>query len=484
MEDTTNVSIVEKNERTEVLDSKGNTLESNTSELSSIFDKIEAGKADGKSSTEVVREHRAAQPVEKDESEVEVPDKKEVKDALTPPEKQAEKAPDKVEENTREKLKSLTDENKVKAPDPDEVPESEMKVLPSDKPKTAKRIQALLKKIDAIESESTKTKTEATEKAAKLAELEAKLSTVKTADPATEAKVKTQLDELAMYRRRYELDKDPEVKTKFDSRLEGAETTIIETLKRRNAGDALLKLINDEGGWQKFSNSGRVVNISDGEGGTKPVTTAELAESILQALPLGERKSVEAAMVEQVQTTRDKERYFKEQQAAAADYFKKREEDGEKARSTHQKMVEENGKFLTEWHKKTLAADWIKDKEVAASASAAEKAAAEEYNKYNAQMRSILDKGLKTNDLAGMVEVVGDSVRYYDERRTSANLRKELERVKGELDRFKKGGSSVPRSGSIAAGSSSGPVKAKQADSLEEAFSRIERGESLDGESE
>src|SRR6185436_18362386 len=106
---------------------------------------------------------------------------------------------------------------------------------------------------DTVNAEVAKTKAEAAEKATKLAEYEKKLSEVKTADPATEEKIKTQLDELAMYRRRYELDKDPNVKVKYDQRVEAAEKSIIETLKRRNAGEALLKLINDEGGWAKFS---------------------------------------------------------------------------------------------------------------------------------------------------------------------------------------------------------------------------------------
>lgn len=484
-------NVVTKQETTEVLDANGNTLNSSASPLADIFNKIEEGKSEGKTAKEVIAEL----PAKKDEVVVE---KKEVK-AEKPAEKDSlEKRLDKVEtdrqekkeeEVTRESLRASGEKKEVKEvkeekPE-DVIPEEELQVLPQDKPKTAKRITALLAKIRATESKAAETAKQAEEKAAKLAELEKKLSETKTVDPATEEKVKKQLDELAMYRRRYDLDKDPEVKTKFDTRVELAEKSIKETLARNKAGESLIKLIETEGGWSKFSESNRYVTIGDGEGGTKQVTQAELADQILQALPLSERKGVEAAMVEQIQTKRDKDRFLQEEQAKAGEFFKKKEEETIAQETTYKKEVEEAQKKIAEWRDKFLDSDWIKDKQVPAGATAEQKAEIEATNAYNAKLRALTVKSLSAKKLEDLLEMAGDSVRYYDENRRSRALQAENERLKSELSKLRSAGRSVPKHGSISVSSSSSEgVAPKKPRSLEEAFAAIERGESVDGKDE
>jgi len=487
---------VVKKETTEIIDN-GETLNSANSTLASIFDKIEAGKEEGISAKDAIKDEgkAAEKPAPTKEEKQEAP-KEEVKSDLDKKleEKQDEK--NEEEEVTREKLLKSTEEKKAekKAEKPaekqekseDDVAEEELQVLPHDKPKTAKRIQALLKKIDAINTDVVKTKSEAQEKATKLAELEKKLSEVKTVDPRTDEEVKKQLDELAMYRRRYELDKDPEVKTKFDSRVESAETAITATLVKRNAGKGLLDLIKEEGGWSKFSESNRIVTIPDGDGGTKQVTAAEMSEAVLQALPLGDRKAIEAAMVEQINTRRDKDRYLKEQQDQAVEYFKKKDEEASKGSAEYQRQVEESKKVIDEYKKKTLESDWIKDKDVPPTATPAEKAAIQEHNKYNSQLRAVFNKAISSKSLPDLLEVVTDSVRFYDERRTSASLRKENENLKAQLeqkqkefDKFRGAGRSVPRSGSIATPAAPDSSANDKPKSLEEVFERMEKGESF-----
>jgi hypothetical protein len=495
------ISITTKQETSEVILPPGSTG-STSGSLSSLFDKIVEGKNDGKSAAEVIAEQPKKEPEEKKEVKTEV--KPEVKTEVKPEEKSPEvedlnkkldDAQTKKDEGEvdRNKLREATEvkeekpEVKTEEKKEDEVPEAEMKVLPSDKPKTAKRIQALLRKVDEVTERETSTKKERDAQAAELADLRKKLTEVKTVDPTTDAKVKEQLDELAMYRRRYELDKDPEVKSKYDSRVESAEKAIHETLKRRNAGEPLLKLIEEEGGWAKFSESTRLVSVSDGEGGTKQITTAELADNILQALPLGERKSVEAAMMEQVQTKRDKDRYIKEQQEQAVQFFKKREEEATKGQEEYQRQLDGVKKTIDEFEKKTLESDWLKDKTPPANATAAEKAAVEEHNKYNAQLRAVFKKSLGTKDINELLTIVGDSVKYYDERRNTSQLKRENDRLRAdlaakqaELDKFKGAGRSVPKAGSIATNpTSDNDSKDETPRSITEAFDRIQRGERL-----
>lgn len=486
---------VVKKETTEIIDN-GVTLNSANSSLASIFDKIESGKEEGLSNKDILKdEGKVVELAPKEEKVKEVVEEKpkEEKTDLTKKLEETQATKDESEEVTRDKLRAATEEKKAAKPEEkkeakadDEVPEDELQVLPHDKPKTAKRIQALLKKIETINSDVAKTRAEATEKATKLSELEKKLTEVKTVDPKTDEEVKKQLDELAMYRRRYELDKDPEVKNKFDSRVESAETAITATLVKRNAGKGLLDLIKEEGGWSKFTESNRIVTIPDGEGGSKSVTAAEMSEAVLQALPLGDRKAIEAAMVEQIQTRRDKERYLKEQQDQAVEYFKKKETEASKGTEEFQRQVEESKKVIEEYKKKTLESDWIKDKPIPSNASPVEKAAIEEHNKYNSQLRTVFNKAIGTKSLNDLLEVVTDSVRFYDERRVSSTLRKENEALKAQLeakqkeyDKFRSAGRSVPRSGSIATSPASDSSSHDKPKSLEEVLDRMEKGESF-----
>jgi hypothetical protein len=191
--------------------------------------------------------------------------------------------------------------------------------------------------------------------------------------------------------------------------------------------------------------------------------------------------------MEQFQTKRDRERFLKEQQDNAATYFKNKETEAQRQAEEQRKAHEEGSKVVQEYEKKILESDWLKDKEVDAKATAAEKAAAEEYNKYNAQLRSLTKKAFKTSDLNGLMGMAEDSVRYYDERRTSNTLRSELARLKSdlaakqaEIDRFKGAVRTVPKAGSIAS-SATTPSSRQDARpaSITDAFDRLERGESL-----
>jgi hypothetical protein len=465
-----------KQETSEVILPPGSG-ESTLPALSSMFDRIQEAKEEGRSAKEVIAEkpepEEKAEKAEKAEKKPE-PLKEEPKEEsdlskkLNDTQQKKEDKKQEDEEVSREKLRAATEEKKEDAkpekPAEDDVPEDELKVLPADKPKTAKRIQALLRRIDSVNSEVTKTKAEAKEKADRLAELEKKLSETKPVDPATDAKVKEQLDELAMYR----------------LRVESAEKTIIQTLTNRQAGEGLIKAIKDEGGWLKFSSSSRVYPLPDGE----TVTGAELADRVLAALPLGERKAIESAMVEQVATEREKDRYFKDETSKATDYFKKKEEESQQLTTQQAKAMEDARKQLAEYEKKLLDSEWLKDKPIDPKATPAEKAAAEEHNKYNAQLRALAKKSFQTADLAGIMDMVQDSVRYYDERRTSnslkvenAKLKAELATKQAEIDKFKVGGRSVPRAGSIASPSSDAPNRPQAPVGIGAAFDAIERGE-------
>lgn len=484
-------NVVEKRESVEVLDANGGVMTRDTP-LADIFQKIEDGKEEGKSAADVIKESKApkqeesAQPVKKKEVEEKKPEAKveevktEVKTKDTLDDALSRESLRKQQTEVPAEVK--TEEKETEAKTEDSVPDEELQVLPHDKPKTAKRIQALLKKIDQINSEVSKTKQEATEKATKLAELEKKLGEVKTVDPVTEEAVKKQIEELGMFKRRYQLESDPEVKTKFDSRVESAEASITDTLKRRGLADSWITAIKEEGGWNKFADSSRVFSLAEG----KTATAQEIAEMVLQNLPLGERKNVEAAMMEQVQTKREKDRFFKEEQEKATEFFKKQDEEVKKQQQSYQASVQELAGKVQVFEKQVLETnDWMKEKEVPGDATAEQKLSIQEDNKYAKQLQGLLKKTLASRDVNESLEVIYDSMRYYNELRNNAKMRAENVRLaqqlaakQAEIDRYKTGGRTVTKPGSLVGGTVEKVSEKKAPASLEEALAALERGDS------
>lgn len=478
----------------DVLNSDGKSISQSGANLNSIFDLAEQGKpiADAIAEVETKKEPVKAAP-EPEKKEVIKPEPTGLDKKLD----QAQSKKDDEKEVTRESLLAETEAKKepeAKEPDakkepeakvdPDAVPEDELKVLPYDKPKTAKRIQALLKKVDTLNETFATSKKESDAKAAKLAELEKQLTEVKTVDPKTTEEVQKQLDELAMFRRRYELDNDPEVKTKFESRKTQAEDSITQVLTRRNAGPALLKLIADTGGWTKFSDSNNPVTFNKIDGTQETITSSQAAENILAALPLGERKQVESAMLDQLAAEREKARYFSEETKKAQDYFKTRDEQLKQQSDAQKQAMTNAQKLIENFQNETIQKkEWLQEKPVPDSATAEQKAQIEDDNRYTRQLKSLLKQNVSAKDIPTMLGIVEDSVAYYAERRTSARLlaenaalKKALETEKSNQEKFRKASSTITKPGSLSQAAANVRQEKKAPVGLEAALAAIESG--------
>lgn len=501
-EDNNTVKAMEQrteNTPTEVigLNQSGKSVEN----LSALFEKMEQGtnkeqaieqpEKQKPQVSETVERETAKQEASTESNEgiaIET-NKEDTKDIRSELLKKAEEAANKRESEKQNKEEKKTEEKK---PEQDQdITDDELKVLPHDKPKTAKRIQALLKKIDSVSQAEAFTKKELESRDAKLKELQSELEKVKSVDPTTNQEIKKQLDELTMFRRKYQLENDPEVKTKFDSRIDQAETTIYDVLKKNQAGDGLINLIKEEGGWMKFASSNRQIQIKDPEDGeVKSVPAYQVAESILGAINVVDRKMVDVALVEQLQTKREKDRYFEEQQKNAAEYFKKQEEQSKASVEAQRKMAEEAAKAIDEWQKKTIEqSEWLKEKQIPEGATPEQKAAIEEDNIYTNQIKQLVKKNLEVKDLNGMLDIVKESAMYWHERRENAKLasenaklKAELEKAKSSIEKHKTASRTTVKTGSISASSvAQASSKPTQPRSLEEALAMREEGRLADG---
>jgi len=292
-----------------------------------------------------------------------------------------------------------------------------------------------------------------------------------------------------MYRRRYDLEKDPSTKQRYDDRIDNAEQTIYKTLTTRGLPESLLEVVKAEGGWLKFLDSSKVIELANG----KSMAAADLADDIKSALPASERRAIEALELEQVQTKRDKDVYFQEETKKAKEYFSNQENMTKKQIEEQKQRFESANKLVGEWKNKFKEENaWLKEKAIDAKLTPEQKAEFEDHNKHAKQLNSLIDKHLQAKDMDSMLEVLVDSIRYHQTRRELAaeldknkNLAAQLKAKQDELDRFKKSDSPIQRGGSLRAapgsGSTSGDsVKEEKPPSLEDAFDAIAAGKAID----
>jgi hypothetical protein len=466
------INVNVKQETVEIIND-GKTLSTDTP-LAAIFDKMEQGATVEDAAKEVAQE-----PAKKADKPTEEPKPApEVKKDDKPVSAMVKSLDDQFNKQEQDKIAPLVVEER----NPEEVPAEELKVLPSDKPKTAKRIVALLKQIDTVKEAEATTKKELEARDAKLRELETKLSEASNQQVNTQVvdeAVKQQLEELAMFRRRYELDKDPEVKTKFDDRITSAEKPIAEILTKNGAAEPLVKMVQEEGGWLKFSQSGRKITI-----GEESYTAAELSELILQKIPFADRQTIQAISMEQIATKRERERFYEDQLKTANDYFKKKEESVQQGTKAHQQMLEQVKKDIDTWQKQVvLENEWLQEKKVPSDASPEQKAIIESDNANTKELNKRMVDAINAKDLKEMLSVVKDSVSYYQEKRQHARTKteldaakKDIEKLKAEIDNFKKGSRVTSRPGSLLVERTENKEKKGPPPSLEAALDLIASG--------
>lgn len=470
--------ITTKRETTEVLDGNGRSISGGDSALSKIFDKISEGSDAKVAVKEVMKqESKAAKSLFEKQDE----------GNTKPKEVEAEVVVEKQEPEVVVEKKLAAPEPKVDPVAEEVVDEADLQVLPHDKPKTAVRINALLKQKAKAEEMAESTRKERDEKAAKLADLEQEVAKIRSVDPLTNDKVKEHLDELQMYRRRYELENSEEVKSKFDGRVTNAEKTIQDTLLSHGAPESLVNEVKAEGGWLRFIDSNRSIELANG----KSMTAADIAETIKKSLPVSERRRLEALELEQIQTKREKDTYFSEETKKAKDYFAQRETQTKTQQLEAKKQFDTAVQAVKEWREKFKQEnEWLREKEITTGLTADQKKQLEEHNEHAKQLNSVMEKHLGAKDVHGMLDVLVDSIKYHQERRNLASalaenkkLQDSLKAKQDELDKFKRAGASVSKNGSLAGGGGSRSEEQKAPvtpPSLEDAFDRLAAGKSAD----
>lgn len=369
------------------------------------------------------------------------------------PEAKKEEAPaPKVE---KQEVVSTDDAPPVKKEAPKEVPEEHRRVLPHDKPDTAARIKAILAERDAARQEAAAAKAEYEAAKKAPATTPEELKQLKEQHEAAQA-------ELLRLRRLHEIHNDPEFATKYREPVKQAEKSIEETLKRNGLTDAVLKVIQDEGGFSAFSRSRKTftVNEPDESGEMKPVsrTAAELARNWLNSLPVSDAELIRASLGKQALLQTEEQAAIQAAQADAKNYFetqtKAQREAQAKAEEMQQKTIAEYQAWLKETEEKT---DWLKDRPIPDGATAEQKAEIERHNEFNKQLRDRLRKDPTNAREYGELKL--EAAEAHHLRRTLGDKDAEIAALKEQLARAKGAMRTTPKAGSLLKGDGAAPKK-------------------------
>lgn len=388
------------------------------------------------------------------------------------PNKEADVSP-KPKENEELKETPLADED--------------LKVRPNDRPLTARRINQLIQKVSYAEKTVG-------EKEAIIKELQAKASTAGGNEEL--AKMKEALDktnaDLLRYRRRYDLDSDPEIKTKFDEPVIQAENSIKDTLNKYSLGEATLKEIERHGGFAEFSRAGKLFTVNEPDPNDPQATVrvqktaGELVKSWLNAMNPADSEYVRAQMARQFQAKDEKKRFFDQETAQSDKYFKAQEEQRSKQTAEQTASMEKLRKDYGDWADGQIKErDWLKDKEIPTGASAEQKKQIEEHNKFKDQLRTMV-RNPPTSSPEKVKEILLGGVEAHHLRRENGSLMAQVKELKAELDKVKNGSRTTPKAGSILSSTRKSDDSKKSirgadiGEIFEQAISARERGEDDD----
>lgn len=296
--------------------------------------------------------------------------------------------------------------------------------------------------------------------------------------------VKAQLDELAMFRRQYQLENSPEIKAQFDAIVEQGEKFIGETLKGYGIAESTVKMIEGEGGFAAFSRSQKTTRIKDENGETGEVKTyAEIAKDWLNGMNVADAEAIRAKLGEQRNTLDAKKRLIESEKAKSTEYFKTREQEYQSSVKAQQEAALKQREQIDNFIKKaTTETPWMRDKEIPATATPEQRKEIEAENKTASDLRNILTATLNVKTMEELLDAALDSVAYHKTRLDLARANKRIKELEAKESKRKAASATTVKQGSIA--SPPAPKTRKQennsldaADAFEQALERKARGE-------
>lgn len=337
-------------------------------------------------------------------------------------------------------------------PKEDVVPEDQRRVLPHDKPDTAKRIKAILAERDAARQEAAEAKKEWEA---------AKKAPASTPEEIADLKAKYEAaqGDVLRYRRLHEIEKDPEFASKYREPVKQIEQTIEDTFKKYNLSEDTLKGIREAGGFAAWSESGKVYAVPEpdpenpGQNKTVHRTAAQLLHSWLNggALNPVDAEGIKAALGRQQLLKSEEKAAITKAQDEARGYFesqtKAQREAMEKAQQTNATLAKEYEEFAKKTETET---EWLKDRPIPDDATPEIRKEIEDYNTFQKQLRDGLKKHPTTALEYGQLKL--EAAESHHLRREKGKLEARVAELEGELKKTRAATRTTSKAGSLMTG--------------------------------
>jgi hypothetical protein len=330
---------------------------------------------------------------------------------------------------------------------PETVPDEHKRVLPHDKPDTARRIKAILAERDAAKAEAAAAKAEyeAAKKAPSTPPEE--LTKLRQEYEATQA-------DLMRYRRLHDIENDKEFAAKYREPVKQVEAAVEGSLKKNGFSEPVLDVIRKEGGFAEFSRSNKTFQVNeadpDNEGQTRPVyrTAAELARNWLNALPAADAELIRASIGKQQLLREEEKNAIAQAQSEAKTYFEGQTAAQRAASEAAQQQQQATMKEYQEWLKSTEEkTEWLKDRPLPENATPEQKAEVDNYNEFTRQMRDRLKKDPTNAKEYGELKL--EAAESHHLRRTLGEYEAKVAALEAQLAKSKNALRTTSKGGSI-----------------------------------
>lgn len=335
----------------------------------------------------------------------------------------------------------------VKAAQDAPVPDDHKRVLPHDKPDTAKRIKAILAERDAARQEAASAKAEYEKAKAAPATTPEELTKLREEHEAAQK-------DLLRYRRLHDIESDKEFAAKYREPVKQVEASIETTLKKNGLTEPVMEVIRKEGGFAAFARSTKTftVNEPDPDDATKTIpttrTAAELSRSWLNSMNAADAELVRASLGKQQLLKEEEKNAIAQAQDEAKTYFEgqtaAQRQQAEAAQQAQQKTLKEYQEWLAETEQKT---DWLKDKPVPDNATEEQKAEIARHNEFNEQLRSRLKKDPTNAREYGELKL--EAAEAHHLRRTLGEKDARIAELEAQLNKQKNALRTTPKGGSL-----------------------------------
>jgi len=305
-----------------------------------------------------------------------------------------------------------------------------------------------------------------TEKDERLTEVRAEIDALQAKVAAVEGvgapeEIKEQLDELKQYRRRYAIERDPEIQQRFQAKIDESNELMDEALGSAGVSEKMRAHIKDLGGVAAFLKSGDQIDfIEPGQTKKKKLTPGQY---ISKALANAREVAPDAAAVFESELAslrrldKEKAKFVEGETKESKEYFDKIEQRESEISKLGENAEEELEKVILSFKTTVHTRDWMKDLVAATDASDDIKSAIDVDNAFRKDLRDYFDlqtqipaireaaKRTTTQQQADeLARVIIDSARVFHVDRELKAEKARADFLQTELDKVRKGSRSTP----------------------------------------